>query len=340
MKKVIQISHEGKLSLSGQPIKDTQFGNSFFKSMYKKDYVCQGQVEGETVLVESVLAPLVVKNVESMLSGVVKLEFFYGYEEEFKLSKGLYQDDWSRLCGESKNEVPFVFSIPAQVKFLEKVVNPLSYDSFVYREKNYELEEWYEENLDVSKSKFWTERYLQEAMPWDLKTYHPCIDWTLPRLKLFKSKILVPGCGRGHDAAKLASLGHKVTGLDFSLEAIKKAKEFYGNKLKFETIDFFKFAQEHKEEHDIVFEHTFFCAISPGDREKLIKSWVKALKPGGYLVGVFFMALKRKGPPFGITEWELEQLLEKYFKIEYWGRLRGEEVAREGQELFIYAQKK
>ncbi len=340
MKKVIQISHEGKLSLNGQPIEDIEFGNSFFKSMYKKDYVCQGEIKGETVLVESVLAPLIVKNISCISDKVVKLEFCYGYEEDFKLSKGLYQDDWSRLCGESKNGVPFVFSIPAQVKFLEEIVSPLTYDSFIHKETNYKLKEWYEENPSILKPEFWTKYYIEQTMPWDLKTYHPCIDWTLPRLKLLKSKILVPGCGRGHDAAKLASLGHKVTGVDFSSEAIKKANKLYKDKLEFKTADFFKFAQEHKEEHDIVFEHTLFCAVSPETRENLIKSWAKTLKPGGYLAGVFLVALKRQGPPFGITEWELEQLLEKYFKIEYWGRLRGQEVAREGKELFVYAQKK
>jgi hypothetical protein len=52
------------------------------------------------------------------------------------------------------------------------------------------------------------------------------------------------------------------------------------------------------------------------------------------------VAIKRTGPPIGIPEWELEQLLDKYFKIDYWGRLRGEESARQGKELFIYAQKR
>lgn len=340
MKKAIQIDNEGKISIGGNLIEDLDFGQAFLKSMYKKDHVCRGLVEGEMVLVESTLSPFIVKSVEGISGGTVLLKFPYGYEEEFDLSKGLYMDDWSRLCGESKNDIPFVFSISAQVSFLEEVVNPVDYDSFKYFGKEYALGEWYAENSDTLAPEFWGERYSQDVMPWDLKTYHPCIDWTIPRLKLFRSKILVPGCGRGHDAAKLSSLGHNVTGLDFSKGAVEKAKDLYGDKLKFEEADFFKFSEEHQEEYDIVFEHTLFCAISPEAREKLIKSWKKSLKPGGYLMGVFLVASKRTGPPFGITEWELEQLLEKHFKIDYWGRLRGQEVAREGKELFIYAQKK
>lgn len=340
MKKVIQINHEGILSLGGQPLDDRVFAHDFFESLYKKDHVCRGKVEGEMVLVESSLAPLVVQDIEEVSDGVFSLEFPYGYKENFKIEKGLQLDDWSRLCGENEKGIPFVFTIAAQVKFLEKLVEPLGYDSFKYKGKDYDLDEWYIDNPDTMVSKFWSERYDNDVLPWDLKKYHPCIDWSLPRLKLFKSKILVPGCGRGHDPAKLTSLGHKVTGLDFSSSAIKQAKELYGDKVKFEEADFFDFAEKNIEEYDIIFEHTLFCALSPDVREKLIKSWKKVLRPGGYLMGTFLVSSKRMGPPFGITEWELEQLLEKHFKIDYWGRLRGAETAREGKELFVYAQKR
>lgn len=340
MKKVIQINQDGVLSLDGQALDDRKFGKAFFEGLYKKDHVCRGTVQGEMVFVEATLAPLVVQDVEEVSKGIFRFEFPYGHKETFELSQGLHLDDWSRLCGENEKGVPFVFSIPAQVKFLENLVEPLSYDSFKYQGQEHELTEWYIDNPDTAGPKFWTERYDNEVTPWDLQKHHPCIDLSLARLKLSKSKILVPGCGRGHDSAKLASLGHNVTALDFSPSAISKAKELYGKKVNFQEADFFKFADENIEEFDIVFEHTLFCALSPDVREKLIKAWKKVLRPGGYLMGSFLVASKRKGPPFGITEWELEQLLDKHFKIDYWGRLRGEATAREGKELFVYAQKK
>ncbi len=340
MKKVIQINHDGALSLDGQPLDDRDFGKAFLASLYKKDHVCRGMVKGEMVFVEATKAPLVVQDVEEVSKGTFSFEFPYGHKETFELSKGLQLDDWSRLCGENEKGVPFVFSISAQVKFLDKLVEPLDYDSFRYQGEEHEFTDWYVENPDTAVPKFWSERYDSEVTPWDLQKYHPFIDLSLPQLKLSKSKILVPGCGRGHDPAKLASLGHNVTALDFSSSAIKKAKELYGSKVNFMEADFFEFANDHVEEFDIVFEHTLFCALSPAIREKIIKSWKKVLRPGGYLMGSFLVASKRMGPPFGITEWELEQLLGKHFKIDYWGRLRGEATAREGKELFVYAQKR
>jgi thiopurine S-methyltransferase len=40
--------------------------------------------------------------------------------------------------------------------------------------------------------------------------------------------VLVPGCGRGHEARLLADLGFEGIGLDFSAEAIARARQLHG----------------------------------------------------------------------------------------------------------------
>jgi SAM-dependent methyltransferase len=337
--KVIQVNNEGKLVSNGLVLEDSKFGRSFFETLYKKDHICKGKVSDEAIVTEYSMAPLVVVDVEVLSNHSINLIYQYGHSENFSDFENLALDDWSRLCGENANEVPFVFSIPAQVKLFDQIFEPIDYDHFKFEGQTYNLNEWYLENSDTLESKFWSERYKEEATPWDLGKHHPALDWTVPRLKLSKSKVLVPGCGKGHDVNRWSELGHNVLGLDFSENAVQEARKIYP-KREFECADFFNFADKNRESYDLVFEHTLFCALEPSVREKLVKAWHKSLRPTGHLLGVFLVASKRHGPPFGITEWELEQLLEKNFKIEYWGRLRGQETARAGKELFVYAQKK
>lgn len=341
VKKAIQISAEGRLFTAGVEVKDQKFAKDFVSSFKKRpDHVCVGSLKDEEVLLEAKSFPLVVCDIDKK-EDYFCLKFNYGIEEDFYLSEsaGFYLDDWSRLCGVSKTGVPFLFSIFAQTKFLSDLVEVVDYNSIKVFDKEFEFEDWYIENKDVNEKDFWSERYAAKDTPWDKDQSHPCIKWVLPRLKLHKSKILVPGCGRGHDVAALAQLGHHVEGLDFSEKAIESAKMLYP-KNNFFQADVFEFSKNHMEQYDVVFEHTLFCALDPAQRAKLIKAWAKILRPGGTLMGVFMAVHKRKGPPYGVTEWELEELLAPHFVLNYWGRLRGQESLRQGKELFVYAQKR
>lgn len=336
--KCIQVDPLGEIQMGEEPLKNLDVGSALLKSFHMKGSVCCATVEAELIHVEAQSFPLVVQKVFED-DGELLLEFNYVYQENFKLDKGLYLNDWSQICGFTNKGVPFVFSKEAQAVFSDQIVETSSYESFSFKNKEYEMEDWYVENTEVQKADSWSGRYVQSDTPWDLGGPHPCIDWTLPRLKLSKSKFLVAGCGLGHDAAKLKSLGHPTTGLDFSKEAIDKAKALYQD-VPFLHSDLFVHEKEFEGHYDVVFEHTLFCAVDPGVRAKLVRTWHNLLSDKGHLIGVFNVCNKRSGPPFGVSEWELEQLLEKYFKIDYWGRLRGQESARPGKELFVFAQKK
>ena len=49
-----------------------------------------------------------------------------------------------------------------------------------------------------------------------------------PRRPLPPGEVLVPGCGRGHEAALLAELGFEAIGLDLSGEALQEARRLHG----------------------------------------------------------------------------------------------------------------
>lgn len=334
----LQIDQNGEILLGGEPINDSGLGFDLLSSLKMDGHVCKAEYLESPVFVEAFAFPLVVQDIVKSKKKL-NLKFNYNYEDSVPFDHNFYLNDWSQICSVTSKFVPFVFSKKAQDKFYSEIANSETYEEYSIDGKAYSFDDWYVENPETLDQKMWTDRYRAENTPWDLSSYHPCLDWTLPRLKLSRSKVLVPGCGSGHDVAKLGALGHRVTGLDFSREAIERAEATYKD-VPFLHSDIFAHAKEMAEHYDIVFEHTLFCAMDTGSRSKLVKAWSELLNEGGHLLGTFIVCNKRKGPPFGVTEWELEELLSPHFKIEYWGRLRGKESARPGKELFVYARKK
>ena len=78
----------------------------------------------------------------------------------------------------------------------------------------------------------WDQRYLEGSDRWELGRPAPPLEAFLrtdSRAPQPPGRVLVPGCGRGHEAALLADLGYEVTGLDFSSEAIQRAQALHGS---------------------------------------------------------------------------------------------------------------
>lgn len=180
----------------------------------------------------------------------------------------------------------------------------------------------------ISKN-FWEERYIANNTPWDIGEPAPAFvkyfQNTTPNSNL---KVAVLGCGRGHDAFYLANLKEgnvnesrfQIYGFDFSESAISFCNEIKEkNSLKninFYKINFFDLAKDinWKNYFDYVIEHTSFCAIDPSYREEYVNLIKHLLKSGGKLVGLFFIRpIELGGPPFGSTEEEVRELLNKDF---------------------------
>lgn len=169
--------------------------------------------------------------------------------------------------------------------------------------------------LDVS---FWEGRYESENTPWDLAGPSPhFVDFLRRRPDFFRpGKMAVLGSGRGHDAALFAQAGFEVTGFDYAPGAIKLASELYGQQVQFEQVDIFSLANPgsvYRQAFDIVLEHTCFCAILPERRADYASSVAAILKPGGYLLGVFWEHNDEDGPPFRTTEADLREVFSQGF---------------------------
>jgi SAM-dependent methyltransferase len=166
----------------------------------------------------------------------------------------------------------------------------------------------------------WEAQYQRGDTPWDKGGPHPTLVDFLAAEKV-AGRVLVPGCGTGHDVRALAAHGAEVTGLDLAQGAIAKAQTFSrAGRECYVQGDLFALPREMHGVFDWVFEHTCFCAIDPGWREAYVRAVHAALRPGGRLLAVFYLDpgndVPDEGPPFESTLGEIDRLFSPLFTLQ------------------------
>lgn len=337
----IQIDEEGYVLLGETRSQDSEVGAEALNHLaFADNGAFVSRCGGVPVIVEAFDEPYVASQV-SVTNQQFHIDLPYGVSFDFDLNS-LSLDEWDRFHGKCGNEIPFVMSRKAQSNFFG-LLDDYDDESISFGGKTYEIPSYFPSNQEVNKANYWTQIYNEEGNPgWNLGTAAEALKDMLPRLKLPKSRILVLGCGEGHDAAFFAQHGHVVTGVDFSEEAVARAQKNYAHlpELTFIQQDVFKLEPRFQKSFDIVFEHTCYCAIEPSRRKDLVKVWRQVLHDQGQLMGIFFTMYKKQGPPYGGSEWELRQRLKDSFQFLFWGRWHQSRPTRQGKELFVFAQKR
>ena len=169
----------------------------------------------------------------------------------------------------------------------------------------------------MTKETDWQERYQTEDTPWDKGEPAPgLVDWLKKHTLHPETRVLVPGCGRGHDASAWANAGFDTTGMDLAEIALSDAREKYES---LPNLAFFpgNFLDEKPQEpYDLIFEHTLYCAIDPARRKDYAKSLPNWLKPGGYFLAIHFIfPLDEEGPPFGASKDEIINRFQTNFTL-------------------------
>lgn len=170
------------------------------------------------------------------------------------------------------------------------------------------------------KNTDWNLRYEKQDTPWDKGAPVPALEEIVQDNIIHPGmKVLVPGCGRGHDALLLAQHGCEVVGADISPLALAEARMLANghSQLLYVEADIFE-ASILSEKYDAVWEHTCFCAIQPNQRENYVVSMHRLLNKGGLLAGVFFTDTGiplNEGPPFETSIIELHQYFSDHFKL-------------------------
>lgn len=139
---------------------------------------------------------------------------------------------------------------------------------------------------------FWQPRYLTGDTPWDFGGVPIALAQWL-RSQPSAGRVLIPGCGTGHEVQAFHDAGWKVVAVDYAPAAVSRARMILGDLGgKVLLADFF--TDGFGGEFDVIYERTFLCSM-PRDRwPAYVNRIAELLAEGGRLVfqeydtGVFF----------------------------------------------------
>jgi Thiopurine S-methyltransferase (TPMT) len=165
---------------------------------------------------------------------------------------------------------------------------------------------------DSSLPGFWDTRYRGGVTPWDANGVPPrLMKWLTDRSK---ASVLVPGCGAGYEVRAFAQSGHDVLGIEFSDAALEAARRELGALAdRVKRADFFAFDTA---PFDVVYERAFLCALPRRTWPPWAARTAELVRPAGALAGFFYFDDNERGPPFGISQTRLDELLQALFVLE------------------------
>lgn len=167
------------------------------------------------------------------------------------------------------------------------------------------------EKLDLS-AKGWQERYEAGKTGWDRGGSNPILMRWLAESVVEPCRLLVPGCGRGHEVVTLAQHGFEVTALDFASSAVEHLRERLGavpvnaNVLQSDILQYVP-----DEPFDAIYEQTCLCAIDPTQWKAYEQQLTRWLRPGGMLLALFMQSGQRNQPPFTCEIQAMRNLFDK-----------------------------
>ncbi|HTS21477.1 MAG TPA: methyltransferase domain-containing protein [Casimicrobiaceae bacterium] len=153
---------------------------------------------------------------------------------------------------------------------------------------------------------FWQEKFLAHETKWDRGEPNPQLARWLASGALAPCRILVPGCGSGHEVVALARNGFTVTALDYAPAAIALTRERLeradarATVIETDVLDWPAPAR-----FDAIYEQTCLCALHPDHWELYAERLDAWLAPGGRLFALLMQAPRTgaadgriDGPPY------------------------------------------
>jgi SAM-dependent methyltransferase len=190
----------------------------------------------------------------------------------------------------------------------------------------------------------WDARYIAGDTPWDKGNAHPALIARLKKIPM-TGRVLVPGCGAGHDVRAIAAQGaSSVLGVDVAPSALNLARGYpkAGNEF-YQEGDFLTCTSVTRSSFDILFEHTCLCAIPLERRTDYVRAAAAALRDGGLLLAVFFTNPDNPNshsPPFRCNLNEMTILFGKNFEMLETNSAIPTYAERQGRETLCLLRKK
>lgn len=158
----------------------------------------------------------------------------------------------------------------------------------------------------------WEEKYQNGETFWDKGAPSPPLRQYLERYPV-QGRALLPGCGRGHDVALAVEVGLDAVGLDIAPTAVAEAGALYPHLAsRLVTGSLFDPPPELRGAFDIVLEHTCLSGLPPALRAAYRRGIDLTLRPGGLLIGVWYINPDldpgEEGPPYPLSVPDLSAL--------------------------------
>ncbi len=169
--------------------------------------------------------------------------------------------------------------------------------------------------MDAEKSRAWDEKYHTGTPGWDRGSVSPALLHWLSAGMLTPCRILIPGCGHGHEVVELARRGFAVCAVDIAPTPLARLDRRLGEEgLEAQLIQADVLHWQSAAPFDAIYEQTCLCALPPQEwpaYEAQLHGW---LRPGGRLFALFMQTGRPGGPPWHCELGEMRAL----FPAERW----------------------
>ena len=168
---------------------------------------------------------------------------------------------------------------------------------------------------DPAAPEFWDIRFREGRMPWDAGgVSHELANYLAGASG--GGRALIPGCGAAYEVAAFHEAGYEVMAIDFSPAAVSASARALGPLQRTVRLgDFFQY-DFGIIRFDVIYERAFLCSLPRRFWPGYCARVSKLLRPGGLLIGFFFYDTSEGGPPFGLGQGELDDLLKGRFGLE------------------------
>ena len=154
-------------------------------------------------------------------------------------------------------------------------------------------------NDTISRRGEWEQRYHAGRTGWDRGEPSPALRHWLDAGLVPAGRVLVPGCGHGHEVAELVRAGAQVTAVDIAAQPVMRLMgQLTAAGLHARVIQADLLHWQPAEPFEAVYEQTCLCALEPAHwpgYERRLADW---LLPGGHLLALFMQTGREGGPPY------------------------------------------
>jgi len=190
------------------------------------------------------------------------------------------------------------------------------------------------------KKDYWLDRWKREDIGFHQDEINPYLRQYWQELHLAPgSEVFVPLCGKSRDLLWLRKQGHSVLGVELSATAVQaffretnqtahhmtseKFDRWEANSISILCGDFFDLTKDDIKKVSAVYDRASLVALPPGMRERYTHHLLSILPPATEILLITFdyPQAEMSGPPFAVSEREVESLYHQHAKICLLGRL-------------------